>query len=196
MRLIPVDLLMLVAQMLFWGTFIRRAMAARTGRRVATRAGTGPVATHPSAARHPAFGGWVATVGFIVLGFGLAAGTPASDIGQVGGLVLAVLALALSIWSLSVFRSWRLAAEVEEGHELATRGPFRLIRHPIYLALTLNAVGIFLWRPSVVSVFAVIIVYISGEIRSRAEEQVLVDAFGDTYTKYMSRTKRFIPFVY
>lgn len=190
------DLLMFFTQVFFWGAFIRRGMAARTGRRVAVRAGTGPVAKHSSAARYPALGGWIATAGFIVLGFGFAAGSPGSEIGQVVGLALTVLAVALSIWSLSVFRSWRLAAEIEEGHELATKGPFRFIRHPIYLALALNAAGIFLWRPSLLSAFAVVIVYISGEIRSRAEEQVLVDAFGDTYTEYVGRTKRFLPLVY
>lgn len=196
MRFVSMDLLMPVAQMLFWGTFIRRGMAARAGKPVAARAGTGPVARHSSSARHPALGGWVATAGFIVLGFGFSAGSPGSQIGQVAGLALSVLAVALSIWSLSVFRSWRLAAEIEQGHELATQGPFRFIRHPIYLALALNAAGIFLWRPSVVSGLGVVIVYVSGEIRSRAEEQVLVDAFGETYIEYMSRTKRFLPRVY
>lgn len=196
MRLVPMDLSMFVAQLFFWGTFIRRGIASRTGKPVATRAGAGPAAKRASAARHPAIGGWVATAGFVVLAFGFAVGSSGSDIGRAIGLALTVLAVALSIWSLSVFRSWRLAAEIDEGHELATQGPFRFIRHPIYLALTLNAAAILLWRPSLLSVLGVLVVYVSGEIRSRAEEGVLVDAFGDTYVEYMSRTKRFLPLVY
>src|ERR1700738_744762 len=44
------------------------------------------------------------------------------------GAGLLVLAVGLLIWSLRVFRSWRLLAELDRGHELCTDGPFRWVR--------------------------------------------------------------------
>src|SRR5260370_3374425 len=57
------------------------------------------------------------------------------------GALLLVLATLLLTWALWVFRSWRLPAEIDRGHELCTRGPFRWARHPIYLASDLLALG-------------------------------------------------------
>src|SRR5262249_55782714 len=48
---------------------------------------------------------------------------------------------ALSAWALLVFRSWRFSAELDAKHELCTKGPFKLVRHPIYVALAGLAIG-------------------------------------------------------
>ena len=37
----------------------------------------------------------------------------------------------LMCWTLVYFRSWRFQAKIDEGHQLATQGPFRFLRHPI-----------------------------------------------------------------
>src|SRR5262245_14516333 len=50
-----------------------------------------------------------------------------------GALVIVAGALLLGA-SLYVFDSWRLLAQVDAGHRLCTRGPYRRLRHPIYLA--------------------------------------------------------------
>src|SRR6266851_895730 len=55
----------------------------------------------------------------------------------VSGALLLVLASGLLTWSLWVFRSWRLLAELDRGHELCTRGPFCWVSHHIYLACDL-----------------------------------------------------------
>ena len=45
----------------------------------------------------------------------------------------------------ATFRWWRLLPEVEAGHRLCTSGPYRLVRHPMYVALDLLGIGTAVW---------------------------------------------------
>jgi len=107
-----------------------------------------------------------------------------------------VAAAALLAWALLVFRSWRLLARIERGHQLCTTGPFRLVRHPIYLAFTLLAVGTFLWAPTVLVLVGVALVALTGDLRARTEERLLCEVFGDEYRQYQGRVPRTIPGLY
>ena len=75
---------------------------------------------------------------------------------------------------------------------LATGGPYRLVRHPVYLSesvetvFVLLATGVWLNLLGVVSWFAL-------WSQARAEEEALVRRFGDVYLQYASRTGRFFP---
>ena len=60
---------------------------------------------------------------------------------EVSGLVLVVAAVVLAGWALRVFGSWRLLAQLDVGHGLCVAGPYRVARHPIYLAFDLWAAG-------------------------------------------------------
>jgi protein-S-isoprenylcysteine O-methyltransferase Ste14 len=112
-----------------------------------------------------------------------------------GTLVIAVGAW-LMCWSLLFFRSWRFRATLDTGHELATGGPYALVRHPIYAGLNLLALGSAVWIPTAITWVAVAVMVIGSDLRGRAEEAVLSTAFGDQYREYCARTKRFVPGVY
>jgi protein-S-isoprenylcysteine O-methyltransferase Ste14 len=115
---------------------------------------------------------------------------------RLAGAVVLLAAIALVAWTLAVFRSWRLRASLEAGHELSTDGPFRLVRHPIYLAMDLLAVGTLLWLPDPLVAIATVLVALGGDLRARAEEKVLLAVFGDRYREYGRRVQRFVPGVY
>jgi len=112
------------------------------------------------------------------------------------GAAIIVAGTALMIWALLYFRSWRFRAKLEAGHELATGGPFRLLRHPIYMGLNLLAIGSAIWVPTPLLWAAVVLMLIGSDFRARGEEQVLLTAFGDAYREYCARTRRFVPGVY
>ena len=112
-----------------------------------------------------------------------------------GGLAI-LLATLLVAWSLAVFRSWRLVASIEAGHELCTAGPFRSVRHPIYLGTVLLNLGTFLWIPTALVALGGFISAIAADRRARAEERLLEDAFGGAYRDYAARVKRFLPGLY
>jgi len=112
------------------------------------------------------------------------------------GCVLILTGGFLILWSKRVFKSWRLTAELDAGHELCTGGPFGLVRHPIYLAFDLMAAGSAAWLPSTSSAVALAAVIVVGDLRARNEEQLLRRAFKERYIEYMRTTRRFVPFVY
>ncbi len=117
-----------------------------------------------------------------------------------GQRIVATLIIAagawMMCWSLLHFRSWRFRAALEAGHELATGGPYALVRHPIYLGLDLLALGSAVWIPNLFTGLGVVLMVLGSDLRGRAEEKVLVQAFGDRYREYCARTKRFLPGIY
>ncbi len=113
----------------------------------------------------------------------------------VGALVIAGGA-ALVSWARIWFHSWRFRARLDVGHQLATGGPFRWMRHPIYMGLNLLALGTALWIPTPAVWAGVVLMSIGSDLRGRAEEQVLTVAFGERYVEYSKRTRRFVPGIY
>jgi protein-S-isoprenylcysteine O-methyltransferase Ste14 len=113
----------------------------------------------------------------------------------VGTLVIAA-GTALVVWALVSFRSWRFRAAVDRHHQLATGGPFRLLRHPIYMGLNLLALGSAIWIPTPVVWAAFALMAIGSDLRARAEESLLLKVFGATYREYSARTRRFVPGIY
>jgi protein-S-isoprenylcysteine O-methyltransferase Ste14 len=112
------------------------------------------------------------------------------------GAVAMLAASALAGWALAVFRSWRLRASLDPGHELCTAGPFRLLRHPIYLAMDLLALGSWLWAPTALVGLGAVLVVLGGDLRARGEERLLLEVFGPPYEEYRRRVRRFLPGVY
>lgn len=81
-------------------------------------------------------------------------------------------------------------------HTLVTRGPYRWVRHPFYASVALMGIGTTLgtanWFLALVfgGFFSLIV------LRTRIEEQKLVERFGDSYRDYMERTGRFWPSIF
>jgi protein-S-isoprenylcysteine O-methyltransferase Ste14 len=105
---------------------------------------------------------------------------------------------AILVWMATrhLDKQWRFEAALSEDHELITTGPYRWLRHPIYTSMfgLLLQVGLAkTWWPLLIA--AVVFYIIGTEIRIRAEEGLLTSRFGDTYVRYKSRTKAYIPFI-
>jgi len=141
-------------------------------------------------------------LGFAVLYFGIGNAVlprrvPTWFAGQriVGALVIAVGA-TLMCWAAASFHSWRFRAKLDRGHELATDGPFSLVRHPIYAGLNLLALGSAIWAPTLIVWSGFALIALGSDLRARSEETLLKRAFGAAYLEYSERTKRFIPYIY
>lgn len=115
-------------------------------------------------------------------------------------LVAAALSIGCLILTIRAVRElgkqWSLEARLVEGHDLVTTGPYNLVRHPIYAAMLgkLTATGIVLsvW-PFVIC--AVIVFLIGTFIRTRFEERLLSEAFGEQFERWRSRVPGLIPFL-
>jgi protein-S-isoprenylcysteine O-methyltransferase Ste14 len=115
---------------------------------------------------------------------------------RVIGVLILALGATLIAWAIASLRSWRFRAKLNKGHELATGGAFRVLRHPIYSGMNLAALGTLLWVPTPVVWIGFILIVLGSDLRARAEETLLHRAFGSEYAEYSTRTKRFIPYVY
>lgn len=111
------------------------------------------------------------------------------------GVALLVLYLVLFSWShIALGTHWSGIVEIYQDHELVTRGPYRLVRHPMYSAFFLWSLGISVlssnWLIFLVYTGAVVFMY-SGRVSS--EEEMMLERFGDVYKEYMSQTGRLLP---
>lgn len=110
------------------------------------------------------------------------------------GLALCIVGAALAIWSRFILgANWSAQVQIKQGHELIQRGPYALIRHPIYTGLILlfagNAVMVGDWR----GVLAVAIVTVSFWRKYLLEEKLLAQEFGTSYAEYRKRTYPLFP---
>ena len=112
------------------------------------------------------------------------------------GVLMLVACLGLMGWTYAVFRSWRFRAEIVPGHELMVDGPFGIVRHPIYSAFALFYFGSFLLVPVPAVLLQALASFAAYDFRSRVEEEVLIQAFGDQYASYRATRKRFFPGLY
>ena len=119
-----------------------------------------------------------------------------------GPLIGGAMCLVVGLWLFyrshaDLGTNWSVTLEVREQHRLITRGVYRHIRHPMYSALVLYAVGQALVIPNWVAGPANLIAFaILFALRVRAEERMMGEAFGDEYAVYSARTKRLVPGVW
>ena len=122
-------------------------------------------------------------------------------ISMISGL-LAICAAVSSVWLITMAvktlgKEWSLTARLVEGHQLATSGPYALVRHPIYSGMLgmLLATGLAIshWA----ALFAALIIFFIGTtIRVRSEEKLLREAFGEKFETYARNVRAIVPGLY
>jgi protein-S-isoprenylcysteine O-methyltransferase Ste14 len=124
---------------------------------------------------------------------------PASYLAQWAiALAAAVFAFASVLFAVAAIRTlgkqWSLVARVVEGHLLVRSGPYRIVRHPIYLAMMglLIATGVAFGTP--LGIGLAMGVYLWGTwLRVRFEERLLWAKFGDSYARYAQEVPALLP---
>jgi len=90
------------------------------------------------------------------------------------------------------FVSTSSGAQLYVGHKLVTRGPFAIVRHPMYLGLVTAALGsLLLYRTWTALAFAIFAPFVLR--RARHEEQALAAEFGEQWQEYCRHVPAFIP---
>jgi protein-S-isoprenylcysteine O-methyltransferase Ste14 len=114
------------------------------------------------------------------------------------GWVGAVL-FAVGIWLLwhthaDLGRNWTPTLSLRDEHTLVTDGVFKHIRHPMYAAHLLLAIANVMMLPNWLAGCAFLVVsVVQLATRIGAEEQMMIEQFGEQYENYMKKTGRFFP---
>ncbi len=111
------------------------------------------------------------------------------------GILLFAAGNILRVWATyAMGASFDKAVLVRQDHRLATGGPFRLSRHPIYAGNLLAEVGLGTALGSWPLVaFTLLVSLPVNNWRASREERLLLEHFGEEYRAYQSRVGRWWP---
>ncbi len=112
-------------------------------------------------------------------------------------LLLQIAGMVIGIWALTIMGigNMNISPLVKQGGVLVTRGPYRLIRHPMYLAVLLVLWPLIIDHSSLLRITAGFVLTIDLIIKMLFEEGLLKKQFAE-YKAYMRTTKRLIPFIF
>ena len=121
---------------------------------------------------------------------------PHTDAILIAAAILCACGLGFCVWARAVLgRNWSGMVTLKENHELIVRGPYRLVRHPIYTGLLAMLIATWITRGHLAGLIGLLIAFTGIWIKSSAEEELMVRQFPDQYAIYRSRVKRFVPFL-
>jgi protein-S-isoprenylcysteine O-methyltransferase Ste14 len=90
--------------------------------------------------------------------------------------------------------NWSPSLEIREKHELITRGIYGVIRHPMYASQWLWVIAQPLLLQNWIAGFLNLLVFIPFYfLRVKAEEQMMLEKFGDQYQDYMQKVGAILP---
>jgi protein-S-isoprenylcysteine O-methyltransferase Ste14 len=112
-----------------------------------------------------------------------------------GAVVLVTAGFALRAWSLrSLGEFYSPVVDVRADHRVISDGPYRLVRHPGYLAGLIQSIGVGMALDGFVGAAAVGASWLSVFVpRIREEEAALAAALGQDYQDFCARRARLVP---
>jgi protein-S-isoprenylcysteine O-methyltransferase Ste14 len=143
------------------------------------------------------FGAFALFTASILVFPGSAAGSTALLLVSSGALVGIAGATLVVRSRATLGAAWSFVPKADQVKGLVTTGPYRFVRHPIYLGFTLLATG----EAVAFGSWPALVIVLSGVIptlawRAHAEEKLLRRTFGDRYTAYRHRTRMIVPYLF
>jgi protein-S-isoprenylcysteine O-methyltransferase Ste14 len=112
-------------------------------------------------------------------------------------IFLCLFGLIISLFARRVLgNNWSRDVMIKENHQLITSGPYKYIRHPIYLGLLLLFLGTALAIGNLGGLLGFILLFFNFRRKYMAEEALMIKCFKKKYLEYIRKTKAMIPYVY
>lgn len=121
---------------------------------------------------------------------------PANAATGIAGVVIAAAGIALAITGRrSLGPNWSDLVVIKQDHTLVVNGPYRWVRHPLYLGFIIGMFGSAVAVGAAKGFIATAICCLGLFVKARKEEALLRRQFPAGYPDYMRRVKGWVPFV-
>lgn len=110
--------------------------------------------------------------------------------------IVMALASMIAMWAILLINKYmNVAPDVVKNARLIRSGPYKFIRHPMYLSVFVITLCWLIDYFTYVRMAVALILFVIMISKIKYEEGLLKEAFPE-YESYISQTKRFIPFIY
>jgi protein-S-isoprenylcysteine O-methyltransferase Ste14 len=111
--------------------------------------------------------------------------------------LLESISVFLALWAIFVMQASRLNVfpDLREGSVLISRGPYRIIRHPMYLAVITFALSLLLAYFTMIRLLVLLILIVDLIVKIEYEEKILSKKLTG-YSAYRTHTYKLIPLLY
>ena len=110
------------------------------------------------------------------------------------GVTLCLCGWTLAVWArLQLSQNWSAWVTLREDHELVQKGPYAVLRHPIYSGFLLAFLGMAILNGLLRSLLGFALIALTWHYKARSEERLMQHAFGPAYDEYRSRTGSMVP---
>jgi protein-S-isoprenylcysteine O-methyltransferase Ste14 len=111
------------------------------------------------------------------------------------GIVVVLVGTSLVIWSAMHIKE-AFFGEVEPRLDVLVKsGPYRFVRHPVYLGMTIALAGLPIASRSWPGLIGVFLLFLPSEMyRAKFEEKALARRFGGEWEDYVAQTGFMLPY--
>ena len=110
------------------------------------------------------------------------------------GNVTTAAGVTFAIWArVTLGGNWSGTVTIKEDHRLIYRGPYRIVRHPIYSGVLLAATGTAIGHGKWTCLIGVAVLFLSFHAKWKTEEQFMIEQFGERYVQYLREVKAVVP---
>ena len=119
------------------------------------------------------------------------------DTAKIFGISVVVIGGLLGLWAVrTMSKNFVVSAKPKETSLLVMKGPFNLVRNPIYLSLHMMTFGWCLVFSTIVGTLASVSLIFILQKKISFEEKFLSEKFGTAYTNYTQAVPRLIPKIF
>lgn len=122
---------------------------------------------------------------------------PAGTVSLWSGYGLLLAGMLFAGWArIFLGGNWSSNVTLKQDHTLVRSGPYRIVRHPIYTGLLVALLGTAIVLGELRCFIGVILAAIAWKMKSISEEALMVQEFGDQYTRYRLQVKGLVPYLW
>jgi protein-S-isoprenylcysteine O-methyltransferase Ste14 len=115
-------------------------------------------------------------------------------LGTIAAMIMLAAGYAGTLWCyVAMGNAWRMGIDRKAKTDLITTGPYRFVRHPIYLFQLLMVAAIPVLLPSFPALLVLIVHLVCVVIKATDEETFLRSVLGEPYQLYCGSSGRWLP---